>query len=68
MHLIALTFSGGPRGCLGKNLALTEMKVMMIKFMQRYENLQEVGLQERSYEYGLTYAIKNTESVIRKQT
>ena len=32
-------FSGGPRGCIGKSLALTEAKVFMIKFVQRYENL-----------------------------
>ena len=38
-QMVALTFSGGPRGCIGKNLALTESKVMMIKFMQRYQSL-----------------------------
>ena len=38
-QIVSLTFSGGPRGCIGKNLALTESKVMMIKFMRRYESL-----------------------------
>ena len=38
-QLVSMIFSGGPRSCLGKNLAITEMKVMMIKIMQRYENI-----------------------------
>ena len=42
-----------------KNLAITEMKVMMIKFLQRYENLVE--LKERMYELQLTYHIKHSD-------
>ncbi len=38
-NLVLLTFSGGPRSCIGKNLALLESKIAVIKFMQRYENL-----------------------------
>ena len=35
----ALTgFSGGPRICLGKQLALLETKIILIKFILRYSN------------------------------
>ena len=34
--IVDMMFSGGPRGCIGRNLALTEMRVLMIKLMQRY--------------------------------
>ena len=66
-QMVALTFSGGPRGCIGKNLALTEAKVMMIKFMQRYEKLFEPGIKERSYQMILTMHIQNTEVEITKR-
>ena len=38
-----MIFSGGPRGCIGKSLALINTKVMMVKFMQRYSALIEEG-------------------------
>ena len=62
---VSSNFSGGPRGCIGKNLAITEMKVMMIKFLQRYENLVE--LKERMYELQLTYHIKHSDVRITKK-
>ena len=37
-----MVFSVGPRNCIGKYLALTEIKVMMIKILQRYKNIVEV--------------------------
>jgi hypothetical protein len=39
---------------------------MTIKFMQRYENLIELGRKERAYEFIVTYCIKNTDSVVTK--
>ena len=44
-NLVSMIFSTGPRSCLGKHLSLTEMKVMIIKLMRRYENVVELGLQ-----------------------
>ena len=32
-----LTFSAGPRSCLGKQLALTEIKVIVIQFLRKYK-------------------------------
>lgn len=40
LPLVSMIFSGGPRSCTGKHLAMTEMKVMAIKFMQRYSKLR----------------------------
>ena len=56
-------FSGGPRGCIGKNLALVETKIMMVKFMKRYHSLKEEGTMNgkvREYGIGLTYYVANT--------
>jgi cytochrome P450 len=66
LPFVDLIFSGGPRGCLGKHLALTEMKVMMIKFMKRYASLLEPGIQERAYHMQLTITIPNSEVVLTK--
>ena len=57
-----MLFSGGPRGCLGKGLALVEMKVMMIKFIQRYDKLKELGLKDgkRAYDIRFLYVVKDS--------
>ena len=39
--MISFNFSGGPRGFIGKNLALIETKIMVIKFMKRYSSMME---------------------------
>jgi cytochrome P450 len=52
---------------LGKNLALTEAKVVMIKFLKRYTKLEEVSRRSRVYELGLTYHIKDSWSIINKR-
>jgi cytochrome P450 len=65
-QLIDLTFSGGPRGCIGKNLALTESRVMMIKFLKRYGSLVEPGIKERAYRMLLTIHIPNSEVVLTR--
>lgn len=33
---IFLPFSSGKRNCIGKHLAMTEAKIVLIRFMQRY--------------------------------
>ena len=38
-QIISLGFSAGPRSCIGKNLALMEMKIMTIKLLMRYEKV-----------------------------
>ena len=62
-------FSGGPRGCIGKSLALIETKIMMIKFMKRYGSLIEEGIRNgkaREYGVGLTYYVDNTSVLLKK--
>ena len=61
-----MIFSGGPRGCIGKSLALIKIKVIMIKFMQRYQNLVEPGIKDREYELLLTYHLRTKEVMITK--
>ena len=46
-NLVSIIFSGGPRSCIGRSLALTNIKVMIIKFMQRYQNLIEIHREQR---------------------
>jgi cytochrome P450 len=60
MQIPSLLFSGGPRGCLGKSLALVEMKVFMIKLMKRYAKVEELGLKERAFCFALTNGFKNS--------
>ena len=42
LNLVLMTFGSGPRFCLGKNLAMMETKIALIKFLQRYKNLKTV--------------------------
>jgi cytochrome P450 len=67
-QLIDLIFSGGPRGCIGKNLALTEIKVMAIKFIKRYSNLVESNAKHRTYRMMLTIHIPDSEVVLTRRT
>jgi len=62
-----MIFSGGPRSCIGKYLALTEIKVMTIKFMQRYETLVEPMAKNREFELLLTYHMKHDKVTIKKK-
>ena len=36
---VHMGFSGGPRTCIGKHLALLESKIALIKFMKRYSEI-----------------------------
>jgi cytochrome P450 len=58
MNLVFTSFSGGPRSCLGKSLALLESKVATIKFLQRYDNLNEE--QEREFMTTVSMRIKKS--------
>ena len=40
-NMLMMGFSTGPRTCIGKHLALIESKIAAIKFIQRYDNLEE---------------------------
>ena len=60
-------FSAGPRSCIGKNLALVEMRVMMIKILLRYEKVVELGMKDRSYEMPFTVHVKNCEADLVKK-
>ena len=65
--MLSIMFSGGPRGCIGKNLALIEVKVLMIKFLKRYDGLIEEEIKERKsrrMSLDLTYRVKNSVSTI----
>lgn len=65
---MAYNFSGGPRGCLGKNLALIEIRIIMIKFIKRYGKLVELGLKDgkRGYFMRGIFAVKNSEVELTK--
>jgi len=65
--LVDLNFGAGPRGCIGKTLALTEMKVMMIKLMQRYQNVEELGFKDRTFEFAFSKHIKNAKANLTKR-
>ena len=62
-----MVFSGGPRSCIGKNLALTETKVMMIKLMQRFDNVIEHSVKERKIEAPFTLHIKDCKADLIKR-
>ena len=65
--MLSIMFSGGPRGCIGKNLALIEVKVFMIKFLKRYYGLVEEEIKEkksRRMSLDLTYRVKNSVSTL----
>ena len=61
-QLVSLIFSRGPRNCLGKHLALTEMKVMTVKFMQRYDKAVELGSKGRAFRVQLALHIHNCQA------
>ena len=46
-----MNFSGGPRVCIGKHLAYLEVKIAVVKFLRRYDNMKE--LKERVFGIGL---------------
>ena len=62
-------FSGGPRTCIGKNLARLNAKIGLIKFMKRYEKVEletkdlelyfRLVYQPKSYKTKLTKVSKN---------
>ena len=59
-----MMFSAGPRCCIGKTLAMTEIKVMVIKLMLRYEKVAEQGIKERAYDIPLTHHIRNPQAYL----
>ena len=46
-----MNFSGGPRVCIGKHWAYLEVKIAVVKFLRRYDNMKE--LKERVFGIGL---------------
>lgn len=58
--MISFIFGGGPRACTGKNFALLELKVMIIKLLKRYSNMVEHAIQNngnRRYHLQVAYTI-----------
>ena len=65
-----MVFSGGPRNCIGKTLALANSKVFIIKFLRRYSNLIEEGIQDgkkRAFDYKLLYHVRNTQATLIRE-
>ena len=58
-------FSLGPRSCLGKNLALLESKIAVIKFMQRYEELKETH--PREFVWKIANSLKHSTVTFKKK-
>ena len=65
-HLVEMVFSAGPRTCIGKNLALTELKIMTIKFMQRYNLEPGKSVDERGIDLPFTLQIKNRKTTLTR--
>ena len=59
--LTDMIFSTGSRVCIGKTFAQMEIRVMMIKLMQRYQKVEERGLNEREIDFSFTLDIKDTQ-------
>ena len=66
-QMVSMVFSGGPRNCIGKNLALTELKVMVIKFMKRYEKLEGPAVTEKEFKIEFNLQISNNEATVTKR-
>ena len=58
-------FGTGPRNCIGKQLATSETKIAIIKFLQRYKNLKEVS-PTREFIYTITYHLKDSTVTFQK--
>ena len=65
--MASVNFSGGTRGCIGKNLALTEFRVFAIKFFQRYKTIDGPAVKDKHFELQLTHHLKNNQAVMTKQ-
>jgi cytochrome P450 len=65
-QLIGLTSSGGPRGCIGKYLALTESRVMMIKVPEAVRQPCGAVIKERAYRMLLTVDLPNSKVVLNR--
>lgn len=59
-----MEFGAGPRSCIGKNLALLDTKIAVIKFLQRYEGLEEIS--DRGFMYEFSYHIQSSAVKFRK--
>ena len=66
-QLASMIFSSGPRSCIGKNLALIEIKIMTIKVMQRYEKVMEHDIEHRAYDLPFALHIKNCQAGLLKK-
>lgn len=64
VHLLNFGFSGGPRTCIGKYLALVQSKIAIIKFMKRYKGVTEK--KQRVYGYNFMSHLPNTEAILQK--
>ena len=61
-----MVFSAGPRTCIGKNLALTELKIMTVKFMQRYNLEPGKSVDERGIDLPFALQIKNRKTTLTR--
>ena len=61
-----MVFSVGPRSCIGKNLALTELKIMIVKFMQRYNLEPGKSVGERGIDLPFALQIKNRKTILTR--
>lgn len=66
LPLTTLIFGEGARSCIGRSMALINSKVMVIKFLRRYGNLEEVNKNNREYEFIVSYELKNTDCTMVK--
>ena len=61
--MVLLGFSGGPRNCIGKNLALLESKIALVKLMKRYQWM-EVPKDNIGFEFKFIYTPEPFDTIL----
>jgi cytochrome P450 len=62
-----MNFSAGPRSCLGKQLALLETKITLIKLFKRYKTIKlEKKISEWEMEFQFLYTPQKFMTILKR--